>query len=174
VDFDVAILGAGPTGLTLANLLGTMGIRTVLIERNPATVPAPRAVSIDDECLRTMQAAGVVDAVVKDIALDYGAHYFTAKGVCFAKVEPKDREYGYPRRSAFSQVKLEATLREELKRFSHVTALFGTNCASFREDDEGVTLFSAKKVAPRATFACAISPHVMAAAVRRAARLVQS
>ena len=77
MDFDVAILGAGPTGLTLANLLGTMGIRTVLIERNPATVPAPRAVSIDDECLRTMQAAGVVDAVVKDIALDYGAHYFT-------------------------------------------------------------------------------------------------
>ena len=148
MDFDVAILGAGPTGLTLANLLGTMGIRTVLIERNPATVPAPRAVSIDDECLRTMQAAGVVDAVVKDIALDYGAHYFTPKGVCFAKVEPKDREYGYPRRSAFSQVKLEATLREELKRFSHVTALFGTNCASFREDDEGVTLFLGEEGGP--------------------------
>jgi 3-(3-hydroxy-phenyl)propionate hydroxylase len=148
VDFDVAILGAGPTGLTLANLLGNMGIRTVLVERNASTVPAPRAVSIDDECLRTMQAAGVVDAVVKDIALDYGAHYFTAKGICFAKVEPKDREYGYPRRSAFSQVKLEATLRDELKRVSHVIALFGTNCASFSEDDEGVTLFLGEEGGP--------------------------
>ncbi len=140
MDFDVAVLGAGPTGLSLANLLGTMGIRTILIERNASTVDAPRAVSIDDECLRTMQAAGVIDAVVKDIALDYGAHYFTPTGECFAKVEPKDREYGYPRRSAFSQVKFEATLREELKRFPHVTTLFSTNCSGFVEDEDGVTL----------------------------------
>jgi glycerol-3-phosphate dehydrogenase len=54
VDFDVAILGGGPTGLSLANLLGVMGVRTVLIERNESTVQAPRAVSIDDECLRTI------------------------------------------------------------------------------------------------------------------------
>ena len=42
VDYDVAILGAGPTGLSLANLLGVMGVRTVLIERNETTVQAPR------------------------------------------------------------------------------------------------------------------------------------
>lgn len=140
VDYDVAILGAGPTGLSLANLLGVMGVRTVLIERNETTVQAPRAVSIDDECLRTMQALGAVDEVVADVALDYGAHYFTPKGVCFAKVEPRDREYGYPRRSAFQQPKFEATLRKALARFPHVTTLFGVDCESFSEDAEGVTL----------------------------------
>jgi 3-(3-hydroxy-phenyl)propionate hydroxylase len=139
-DYDVAILGAGPTGLTLANLLGTMGVRTCLVERNPATVQAPRAVSIDDECLRTQQAAGTVDAVLRDVAMDYGSHYLSADGVCFARVEPREREYGYPRRSAFLQPLFEATLRDELARFPHVTAHFGVACESFVEDETGVTL----------------------------------
>jgi len=50
--YSVAIIGAGPTGLVLANLLGKAGIRTLLVEANPATVGEPRAVSIDDESLR--------------------------------------------------------------------------------------------------------------------------
>ena len=139
-DCDVAILGSGPTGLTLANLLGTMGISICLVERNPATVQAPRAVSIDDEALRTMQAAGTIDAVLRDVAMDYGSHYLTPEGRCFARVEPKEREYGWPRRSAFLQPKFEATLREELARFPHVATMFGTECESFAEDATGVTL----------------------------------
>src|ERR687893_343490 len=138
VDYDVAIIGAGPTGLTLANLLGAAGVRVALVERNETTVQEPRAVSIDDEALRTMQAAGLVDAVLKDVALDYGAHYFTPAGVCFAKVEPKTREFGYPRRSAFTQPKLEATLREGLARFGNVSALFGHSCEDVSEGDGAV------------------------------------
>ena len=135
LDCDVAIIGAGPTGLTLANLLGAAGVRVVLIERNDTTVQEPRAVSIDDEALRTMQAAGLIDEVLKDVALDYGAHYFTPAGVCFAKVEPKTREFGYPRRSAFTQPRLEATLREGLGRFGNVSALFGHACDGVSERD---------------------------------------
>ena len=139
-DCDVAILGAGPTGLTLANLLGDAGINTVLIERNVSTVQAPRAVSIDDESLRTMQACGLIDAVSRDIALDYGSYYLTAAGTCFVKVEPTTREYGYPRRNAFHQPKLEATLCDGLSRFPNIKALFGHACESVLEDAGGATL----------------------------------
>jgi 3-(3-hydroxy-phenyl)propionate hydroxylase len=137
-DYDVAIIGAGPTGLTLANLSGLAGLRVALVERNETTVQEPRAVSIDDEALRTMQAAGLIDAVLKDVALDYGAHYFTPDGVCFAKVEPKTREFGYPRRSAFAQPKLEATLREGLARFDHVRVLLGHACESVTDRNGAV------------------------------------
>lgn len=140
VECDVAIVGAGPTGLTLANLLGRAGLRVVLVEKNDNTVSEPRGVSIDDEALRTMQATGLIDEVLKDVALDYGSHYFSPGGACFAKVEPVTREYGYPRRSAFSQPKLEATLRTGLSRFSHVECLFGWLCESATEDSLGVTL----------------------------------
>jgi 3-(3-hydroxy-phenyl)propionate hydroxylase len=139
-ECDVAVVGAGPTGLTLANLLGQAGVRVVLIERNRTTVEAPRAVSIDDESLRTMQAIDLADAVIKDVALDYGSHYFSPSGTCFLKVEPKAREYGFPRRNAFAQPKLEATLRAGLARFANVTSLFGCACDGVTEDDGGVTL----------------------------------
>ena len=62
---DVLIVGAGPTGLLLANLLGSMGVETIVIERNEGTVQEPRAVSIDDESMRALQAAGLSSKVEK-------------------------------------------------------------------------------------------------------------
>ena len=131
---DVAIVGAGPTGLVMANLLGLAGVAVVLIERNEGTVREPRAVSIDDESLRTMQAAGLIAPVLADVALDYGSRYFTPAGRCFLTVEPKARDYGYPRRNAFAQPKLEATLRAGLARFANVTTLFEHACEGASED----------------------------------------
>lgn len=140
LECDVAIVGAGPTGLTIAHILGQAGVRTILIERNATTVQQPRAVSIDDEALRTMQAIRLVDEVIADVMLDYGSNYFTPDGVCFAKVEPTTREYGYPRRNAFTQPRLEATLRDALARYDHVTQLFEHECESVAEDVSGVSL----------------------------------
>src|SRR5262249_8614370 len=117
VDFDVIIVGAGPTGLTAANLLGHFGTRKLLIARNSQTVQEPRAVSIDDEGLRTMQACGLVEEVKRNVALDYGSIYLGPSGKPFTRVRPTMREYGHPRRNAFRQPILEATLAEGLKRF---------------------------------------------------------
>ena len=63
----VVIIGAGPTGLTLANLLGAEGVATLLVERNPGCVTEPRAVALDGECLRTLQAVGLADTVLENI-----------------------------------------------------------------------------------------------------------
>ena len=137
---DVAIVGSGPTGMTLAHLLGQAGVKVILIERNATTVTQPRAVSIDDEALRTMQAIGLDREIIADVMLDYGSNYFTPQGVCFAKVEPVTREYGFPRRNAFTQPKLEATLRAHLSRYENVTQLFEHDCESVTENESGVLL----------------------------------
>ena len=92
--YAVVVVGAGPTGLTLANLLGTYGIEVLLVERNPATVSEPRAVSIDDESLRTMQAAGVADVVLGSIVRGYGSEYYSRSGHVFLRVEPTEQPYG--------------------------------------------------------------------------------
>ena len=138
--WDVAIVGSGPVGLTLANLLGVMGVRTVVIERNATTVQEPRAVSIDDESLRTMQAAGVVEDVQGSIVAGYGSHYYTPGRIRFAKVEPTGRPYGYPRRNAFRQPVLEGQLRDALGRFNHVEALYGWSLDRYTTQDDGVAL----------------------------------
>jgi 3-(3-hydroxy-phenyl)propionate hydroxylase len=122
--YPVLIVGAGPTGLILANLLGSHGIEALLIERNPATVGEPRAVSIDDESLRTLQAAGLVERVLTEVVPGYGSRYYTPSRRVFLRVEPSAQPYGFPRRNAFRQPRLEAQLREGLARYECITALF--------------------------------------------------
>jgi 3-(3-hydroxy-phenyl)propionate hydroxylase len=56
---DVAIVGCGPTGAALANLLGRQGVSVVVIDRNGGVLPIPRAVHIDGETMRVFQAMGL-------------------------------------------------------------------------------------------------------------------
>lgn len=140
VLYDVAIVGAGPTGLTLANLLGLEGLAVLLVERNATTVNEPRAVSIDDESLRTMQAAGVIARVLEQVVPGYGSRYLTPGGACFLTVLPTGKPYGYPRRNAFRQPVLEAQLRDALARFPSVETRFGASLAGFEQDADGVAL----------------------------------
>ncbi|MFE6993361.1 FAD-dependent monooxygenase, partial [Streptomyces pharetrae] len=55
----VVIVGAGPVGVTAAILLARRGVRSVLLERHRDVYPLPRAVAMDDEVRRILQAAGV-------------------------------------------------------------------------------------------------------------------
>lgn len=136
--FEVVVIGSGPIGLTLVNLLGGFGVRTLLVERNAATVNEPRAISIDDESLRTMQAAGVIDTVFPSVVPGYGSHYYSAGGTCFAKVEPSGEPYGYPRRNAFRQPVLEGQLKDALARFDTVETRYGWQLDRYDQDADGV------------------------------------
>jgi 3-(3-hydroxy-phenyl)propionate hydroxylase len=138
--YEVAIIGAGPTGLTLANLLGNAGIRTIMIEANPATVAEPRAVSIDDESLRVVQGLQLLGVVRNDIVSGYGSEYLGPAGNLFLKVKPVAQPYGHPRRNAFRQPVFEAQLREGLARFPSVEGRFSCTVNGFAQGPEGVFL----------------------------------
>ncbi|WP_407316432.1 bifunctional 3-(3-hydroxy-phenyl)propionate/3-hydroxycinnamic acid hydroxylase [Pseudomonas sp. nanlin1] len=139
ITAEVLIVGAGPTGLTLANLLGLAGVNTLIIDRKPGTVTEPRAVSIDDESLRTLQAVGLDQAVLRDVVSGYGVHYFTRPGGrCFGKVEPTGKLYGFPKRNAFRQPLLERTLKDGLGRFACVSTGFEQELLEFTQDRQGV------------------------------------
>lgn len=138
--WPVVVAGAGPAGLTLAGLLARYGIDVLIVERNPQTVQEPRAVSIDDESLRTMQSVGVINELVPNLVLGYGSEYFSPGGRRFLKVKPTTLEYGYPRRNAFRQPVLERILRDNLGRYSNATALFETEVVGFSQSENAVTV----------------------------------
>jgi 3-(3-hydroxy-phenyl)propionate hydroxylase len=135
----VVIVGAGPTGLAAANLLGQYGIETLLIERNPELLGIPRAITIDDEGLRICQALGLRDEVLKHVLLDVGAQYFS-DGRLLMRLEPGIRRNGYPLISTFSQPHLEATLLDGLRRFPHLTVLFGHTLDNYTQTEDEVLL----------------------------------
>jgi 3-(3-hydroxy-phenyl)propionate hydroxylase len=136
--WPVIIAGAGPTGLTLAGLLARYGIDVLIIEQNPQTVQEPRAVSIDDESLRTMQSVGVINELVPKIVLGYGSEYFSPGGRRFLKVKPTTLEYGYPRRNAFRQPVLELILRDNLTRYGNATVWFEAELVEFSQSQKAV------------------------------------
>ena len=136
--YQVAVVGSGPVGLTLANLLGGLGVRTLLVEKNLTTVQGPRAVSIDDESLRIMQGVGIVDEVLSKVVPGYGSHYYSPRGIRFARVEPAGSPYGYPRRNAFRQPVLEGQLKDALARACSVDTLYGWRLSDYEQTQSSV------------------------------------
>ncbi len=135
--FSIVIVGAGPTGLAMANLLGIYGLDVLLIERNAAPDDYPRAISLDDEGLRVCQAMGLADAVRADLLYDLEAHYLSGRRL-LARVAPTSRRNGYPLISTFHQPAFEATLLEGLKRFPAISVQFGHSLETVTQSAESV------------------------------------
>ncbi|WP_329351925.1 bifunctional 3-(3-hydroxy-phenyl)propionate/3-hydroxycinnamic acid hydroxylase [Streptomyces sp. NBC_01261] len=136
---DVLVVGAGPTGLTAAHLLGSLGVRVLLVERNPTTSDDAKAISLDDESLRTLQSAGVSDAVYPIIVPGTGTKYFGADGRGLVHARgPGDQRFGHPFKNSFAQPDLERVLLEELRRRSGVDTRFATELFSLEQHDDHV------------------------------------
>jgi 3-(3-hydroxy-phenyl)propionate hydroxylase len=135
----VVIVGAGPTGLTAANLLGMAGIPTLLLERNADLSDYPRAIAIDDEGLRICQALELTEAMLSHMLLDIKVHYLSSH-TYLAKVAPISQRNGFPFTSTFYQPDFEAILLRGLGRFPHVQVRFQHTLESFEQHNNCVEL----------------------------------
>jgi 3-(3-hydroxy-phenyl)propionate hydroxylase len=135
--FSVIVVGAGPTGLAAGNLLGMMGIDTLILERNAGLSDYPKAISIDDEGLRICQAMGLHHAVMEHALLDVEAHYISGKRL-LARVAPTREPNGFPLISTFHQPTLEAILRNGLKRYPCVSIQFESEVERFEQQADSV------------------------------------
>jgi len=79
-DYDVAVVGVGPVGGVLANLLGLQGVRTVAIDRSPQAVQAPRGVGIDGEIMRVAQTVGLAETLEPTMKVFPGTEYLDLEG----------------------------------------------------------------------------------------------
>lgn len=137
---QVAIVGSGPVGLTLANLLGLHGVRAVVLERNAGPSEGPRAVVIDAESLRTMQAAGVYEQLEPDLLQAFPVDYVNEEGRWLFGYENPVTAYGYATVNSFDQPALENRLIEALDRFAHVDLRSGYDVEGFETTSDGVVV----------------------------------
>ena len=137
---EVAILGAGPVGLTIANYLSKQGVQVTVVEQLDQLIDYPRAIGIDDESLRTIQSLGLVDQVLPHTTPNHAMRFLTPKGHCFADIQPLTREFGFSRRNAFIQPQVDNVLLNGLKQYEKTEVLFSRNLTEFTQDADGVTL----------------------------------
>ena len=97
-DADVVVVGAGPVGLTISNTLGQYGVRVLLLEKGRGAIDYPRAVGMDDECLRTIQGIGLAGGAAAPDPYHW-MRFVTASGRCFASIEPRTDDFGWSRRN---------------------------------------------------------------------------
>ena len=137
---DVAIVGAGPVGLMIANYLGQCGVNVTLVEKLASLIDYPRAIGLDDESLRTFQAVGLAENVLPHTTPWHAMRFLTPKGRCFADIQPKTDEFGWSRRNAFIQPLADRVLFEGLARFANVKVLFSRELEGFEQSESGVEL----------------------------------
>lgn len=71
-EVDVVIVGAGPTGMTLAALLGQQGRSVCVLERYAGPYHLPRAAAFDDETMRTFQKLGIAERMLSGVNVQPG------------------------------------------------------------------------------------------------------
>jgi len=141
-DFDVIIVGLGPTGATLANLLGICGVSTMVLEREADTYELPRAVHFDDEVMRIFQSFGMANEIAEITRINPGMRFVDKDGDLLLDW-PRPQEIGkngWHASSRFHQPELEAILRKSLLRFDHVKIKTGVEVVSAEDEGNSVSV----------------------------------
>jgi 3-(3-hydroxy-phenyl)propionate hydroxylase len=123
--FDAIIVGLGPTGATMANLLGRRGWNVAVIERSAEIYDKPRAITADHEVMRVFQQIGLADEIVPTTVPHPGTDFLGASGQLIKKFYPAGPPalLSWEPSFMFLQPRLEATLRKGLERFPNVDLL---------------------------------------------------
>lgn len=139
---DVAIVGFGPVGQTLALLLGQRGHDVVVLERQPKPYPRPRAVVFDSEVGRLFQSAGVADEVraVSEAVPDH-YEWRNAAGEPLVRIDWSGiGPGGWPVENFFSQPELERVLAGAVETSPNVSVHRGADVRQLVHQPDHVEL----------------------------------
>jgi len=140
--YDVAIVGCGPVGATLANLLANYGLKIAVIEQAAGVYDKPRAITIDHEVLRVFQACGLAAVMEKTIAPHPGTHYLGVDREIIKIFDPMPPPYplGWVPTATFLQPTLERALRDRLARYDRAVVFLSARAIDIEQSDGDASL----------------------------------
>lgn len=151
IEPQVLIVGAGPSGLSLAIELGSRGIVTLVVERNDRVGYAPRAKTTNVRTRTHLRRWGIAEelANVAPFGVDYpsNVHFVTRLGgTRLALIENASncapaRNEDYPEHGQWvPQYKLEEVLRAHADSLPAVSIRFRTELISASQENGGVSV----------------------------------
>lgn len=139
---DVAIVGYGPVGATLAGLLGKLGMDVVVFDKNFEIYPLPRAVGFDHDAMRLFQCIGVSEAIKPFIEPFREEVYLGADGRVLQhfKHMPKPYPLTWDPHFTCDQPGIERELRKQIGGMRNVQVNLGYKFQLFEQNTGSVTL----------------------------------
>jgi 3-(3-hydroxy-phenyl)propionate hydroxylase len=140
-DFDVAVVGYGPTGLTAASLLGQLGHRVVVVERWPTLYGMPRLTHIDGETARLLSFVCDIREALRDSSPINSFIFYNAKGRRLTDVaEIPALQMGYPAHISIHQPDIEAAIDRRVRTLSNVSVYQGTELVGLKQAGTAIEL----------------------------------
>jgi 2-polyprenyl-6-methoxyphenol hydroxylase-like FAD-dependent oxidoreductase len=139
-DPTVLIVGAGPTGLTLACELARGGVSARLVETAPGPQPGSRGKGIQPRTLEVFDDLGIVDRVLANGRMAMPIRSTAPDGqVTPSAIEtlPDRPDIPYPASLITPEWRVEEALRLRLAELGGAVE-FGTTLDSFTQSDDGV------------------------------------
>ena len=123
IEYDIIIVGLGPTGGTLANLLALNDLSVLVLEKEASIYNLPRAVHFDDEIMRVFNTVGIRNKLSKKLIINKGTKFVDQnENLILDWPRPKViTENGFYPSYRFHQPDLERCLRSTLKKFKKVS-----------------------------------------------------
>ena len=141
LEADVVLVGAGPVGLMMANLLGLAGVQVLLLERSDGLLGLPRAIFYDSETLRLFTQVGLFDEIAPGLVRNPHVRHLNARGKALMQMDfPVRNIYGHSACGTFYQPDFERVLLQGTSRFGNVRVLFNHSVAGFNQNETHVTL----------------------------------
>jgi 3-(3-hydroxy-phenyl)propionate hydroxylase len=134
---DILIVGMGPVGAALAQLLNRHGTRTLVIDQAQDIFAAPRAIALDNEALRVLQMCGLEDEAFAKVAIPEVRMHSPLFGQ-YGRAVTAGSIDGHPRLVTFFQPELEQVLRDRLKGSKHVSVALGAALVSLTQGPDEV------------------------------------
>lgn len=134
---DVLLVGLGPVGAALANLLGQHDVKVLAIDKASEIFRAPRAIALDNEALRVLQMCGLQEGDIDTVAIPEVRMHSPHFGF-YSRANTAGAIDGHPKLVTFYQPQLEEVLRSRLAAHPSVDVLLGTDLVSFEQDASGV------------------------------------
>ena len=171
-DYDVIATGAGPMGLTLTIDLGRRGVRCLIMERSPTTLPYPK---MDRSNARTMEfyrRLGIADRVralgyppdnPMDVFLTTRLSDPPIAVLKYPSVAERRKQIAESPNGAWllepyqlvSQNQLEPLLKEVAEGTPNVAVRYGCELVDFTQDAHGVTVTARLADGSEETLRCA-------------------
>jgi 3-(3-hydroxy-phenyl)propionate hydroxylase len=140
-EFDICIIGFGPVGASLANLLGRSGLKVVVLEREPSVYHLPRAVALDGEGMRLFQTMGLADELLPKLEVSRNIRHVNADGKLILLLTRSGiAAEGWNNAYRFYQPDLETVLRDGVARLSSVDVRLRSDVFALDERADGVSV----------------------------------